>query len=251
MALARVLDRGGAFYAPRPQPRSALRGRDTLERRRIGMQRSRTLRLAGIALLACAVAIQAQAEDDELLYAQRGVYLSAAANYMIPTRPDDISDEVEKSLGGGPLVSSDVDNSWGMNARLGYRLNPRMAVEGQFEWVANFEVDAQVAGVESKEEIALMALTANGKYFFLTGRIQPYAVAGLGWGRSRVKPAIGGSTNRENGWVARGGAGVNIYGSPDVAFTLETSYVHPASGNIEDLDYVSFNAGLMLLFYGE
>lgn len=213
------------------------------------MRRSWTPGLAAATAMACLLAAPARAADDELLYAQRGLYLNAGANYMIPTRPGDIEDEVKKSLGGGPAVSANVDDSWGMNGRLGFRLNPRLALEGQFEWLANFEVDAQVNGVERKQETALMTLTANGKYFLLTGRIQPYLVAGAGWGRSRVKSAAGGSTQRDDGWVARGGAGVNLYGSRDVAFNIETTYVHPASGRIEDLDNVSFTAGLTLFFY--
>lgn len=221
------------------------------------MQRSRTDGLAGIvaaiAWLACLPAGPAHAADDELPYAQRGLYLSAAANYMVPTKSSDIRDDVERRfvLGVGDVISSDVDNAWGMNGRLGYRLNPRIAVETQVEFVSSIEVDVQLNGGQSKEEIGFLAWTANGKYFLLTGRVQPYVVAGAGWGRARVKPATGGSTERASGWVARGGAGVNLYGSRDVALTLEASYVHPASGAIEDRDYVSLNAGLMLLFYGQ
>jgi opacity protein-like surface antigen len=213
------------------------------------MQRSWTPELAGLVAIALLLAAPAQAADDDLLYAQRGLYLGAGANFQVPTRTGDIENEVIRSLGGTPNVSANVDDSWGMNARLGYRLNPRLALEGQFEWVANFEVDAQVSGVERKQEIALMVLTANGKYFLMTGRVQPYLVAGAGWGRSRVKPAIGGSAERNDGWVARGGVGVSLYGSRDVALTIETSYVHPASGRIEDLDHFSFTAGLTLFFY--
>jgi opacity protein-like surface antigen len=215
------------------------------------MRRSWTPGLAAVAAIAGLLAASGRAAGDELPYAERGIYLNLGANFMVPTRTSDIEDEVKNSLGGGPGVSANVDDSWGMNARLGYRLNPRLALEGQFEWLANFEVDAQVNGVERKQEIALMTLSANAKYFLLTGRIQPYLVAGAGWGRSRVKPAIGGSNEREDGWVARGGAGVNLYGSRDVAFNIETTYVHPASGRIEDLDHFSFTAGLTLFFYPE
>ena len=219
------------------------------------MQRRRIDGLAGMVMVACLLAAPAHAEDedeDELVFAQSGLYLSAAANFMIPTKKSDIEDEAEKSLGGGANISADADNAWGANGRIGYRLNPQLAVELQAEFVSNIEVDMKVSGVEtSTEDIGFFALTTNAKYFLLTGRIQPYVVAGLGWGRSRVKPANGGSTERNDGWVARGGVGVALYGTRDVALTLETSYVHPASGRIEDLDYLSFNAGFTLFFYGE
>jgi len=200
-------------------------------------------------MLACLLSAPAQAADDELLYAQRGIYLGAGGNFMLMTRKSDIAGDVEKSLGDTPGLQSDVDDSFGMNARLGYRLNPKLAVETQFEWASNIEVDSRLNGVASTEKIALMVLTGNAKYFLLTGRIQPYLVAGAGWGRSRVKPATGGSREREDGWAARGGAGVNLYGNRDVAFNLETTYVYPAGGQIKNLDNFSFTAGLTLFFY--
>lgn len=215
------------------------------------MQRRSTPGLVAVAAaVACLLAPAAQAEgEDELLYAQRGFYLGGGGNFMLMTRKGDINEEVEKSLGMNPAFSSDTDDSFGMNFRAGYRLNPKLAIESQFEWLSNAETTTRLNGLTYRQKLALMMLTGNVKYFLLTGRVQPYLLVGAGWGHSQVHPANGGSLERGDGWGARLGGGAALYGSRDVAFNLEVTYVHPMSGKIEDLDHVSFGAGITLFFY--
>ena len=217
-------------------------------RSRIGrIAQAAAVTTAAAAGLATAASAQ---DDDELWYAESGLYLTGAANYMVVTQKEDIEDDVEDSL-GGMGVSADAHDSWGMNFRLGYRIVPRVAVETQFEWVQQIEVDARVDGEKEQEQIALMALTGNAKAFLLTGRIQPYAVAGAGWGRTRGDPAGGGTHERDDGLLSRFGAGVDLYGNRDIALNLETSYLYAGTGQIKNLDYVTVSAGLMLRFYSD
>jgi hypothetical protein len=218
------------------------------------MQRSRIVGLAGISLAACLLAAPAWAQDDEeeeatpeIEYGQRAFYLSAAANYMLLTHKGRLEKDVEQSVGGG---SASADDSWGLNGRIGYRLSEKLALETQYEVASNIEVDVSINGTKPTEKIIFSVWTGNARYFFGTGRIQPYLIAGAGWGRSLVSPATGGTKQRNNGWVARGGAGVDLYGNRDAALTLEATYMIPPSGQIRDLDYITFSAGFKLLFYG-
>ena len=78
------------------------------------MQRRRIDGLVGMVMAACLLAAPAHAQDgdgDKDEFAQSGLYLSAAANFMIPTKKSDIEEEARKSLGGGANVSADADGS--------------------------------------------------------------------------------------------------------------------------------------------
>lgn len=216
-------------------------------------------RIAGIGAIALACLVTpAAAEEGEAveknLYAERGVYLSLGARYQLALEKGRLGDDVEKRLGLAGASSSDVDDSIGFDGRLGYRLHPRLAIEGQFEWVNNFEIDTQSAFGKSTSEQRLFALTGNVKYFLLKGRIQPFLTAGAGWGRSTLELAGNGPNGRlrdvrEDGLVTRWGAGVDLYGSRDVALSIDATYVLP-TGPLEEMDYLSIGASLVLLFHG-
>lgn len=204
--------------------------------------------------MSLALAVPASAEKDDEpepgLYEQNGLYLVATATYAFPLERGNLVDGAadRRLVTPGNGIKGNVDNSFGYGGRLGYRLHPRVALEGQFELLNNIEIDVQdAAGVESKDELQAYSVTGNAKGYFATGRFQPYAIAGAGWMRTRLKPDVT-STQHHNGFTARFGGGIDIYGSPDVALTLESTYVL-ATGGTADLDNISLSAGLMLRFY--
>lgn len=208
-----------------------------------------TALLLWLLALAIGAVSPAWAADDDAEYDRSGIYLGGMAVYAIPTEKGDLEDEFNEDL--GPGSSSDVDNSWGASGRLGYRLHPRFAIEAQFEFLSNIEVDGKDmdGGDEHKNEINLFALTGNAKAFLLTGRFQPYLIAGAGWSRARFDPPGSGPKSRHNGFATRIGAGFDLYASEDVALSTEVGYVLH-TGKLEDLDYLSIGLGLTLRFYG-
>lgn len=221
--------------------------------------RCRIGRIAGIGAWVATTGILASAalaeegddpDRDELLYAESSPYLIGTGNFMVMTQKNEIERSAERRFSGMD-ASADADDSWGGSGRIGYRILPRLAAEAQIEFVRNVDVRVTTDSESEREQIELMTLTGNAKMFLLTGRIQPYAIAGLGWGRSRTDPAGGGSDERDDGFVARFGAGVDLYGNRNVALCLEATYVYPATGGIKDLDQVSLGAGLMLRFHGD
>lgn len=219
-------------------------------------QRTRTRRCRPLAL-AAALVLAAPAWGQDAFtpedFQRTGLYLSGFASFAIPMEKRDLERDTNALFDAtfGPGTRTEVDESWGVSAHVGYRLHERFAVETQFEWLSSIELDSELGGGGSADsEISLYALTGNLKAFLLTGRIQPYVLAGAGWGQSRFDPAGSGANERDDGFVTRLGAGIDLYGSPDVAFSVETSYVL-ATGALENLDYVSIGAGLMLRFYSE
>lgn len=186
-------------------------------------------------------------------YRRRGFYLNLAARYQLPTEKGRIEREVEGSLGIVGAASSDVDDSVGVEARLGYRLHPHLAVEGHFEWVSHFEVSSQTTDFgRLKSEQRLAIVGANAKAYVLTGRFQPYVLGGAGWGLSTLEldgtgPRGGLHDEHSNGLVWRAGGGFDLYGSRFVALNVEASY-QIGRGALGPLDHLSVGAGLMLRF---
>ncbi len=185
-------------------------------------------------------------DDDPDLYAQTGVYLTAMAVYGVLTDESGLEDVAEDAFGSS---SADADHSWGVSGRLGYRLHPRVAVEAQFEWLREIKIESRMipGGGKRRDQISLYAVTGNVKGYLLTGRIQPYVVAGAGWGRATLNPDGPGAKSRSDSVVGRMGIGTDLYASEDVALSLEAAYV---LGERPEFNYVSVGAGLTLRFYG-
>jgi opacity protein-like surface antigen len=95
------------------------------------------------------------ASAQELDYARTGSYVGLGGTYAI----EDFDVE-------------GADNTLGLNLRVGYRFQPRLAGELEFEYYDDFgDFGVKVDG---------WALTANAKVYGATGQVQPFLLAGLG-----------------------------------------------------------------------
>ena len=218
--------------------------------------------MAALTLLMLAAPAFAK-DDDEAeesqdpfagLYRRHGLYLAAMGNYMVLTDKDGIESDLDRAFDAvyGPYSRSNAKDSWGVNGRLGYRVNERIAVETQFEFLNDIRIDTQYgpSATRTSTHLNMFAVSANARgYLSGRGRVQPYGLFGAGWGRARVNPPGSIEPYYDNGAVIRFGGGVDLYGKPDVALTLEASYVRPL-GDLDGLQYVSIGAGFMLRFYG-
>ena len=125
-----------------------------------------SLLLASIALVTALAAPSARADSD---FARSGPYIGVGATYgfnLLESSFDDVlGDDV------------DVDDTWGANARLGYRLLSWLAIEAEYEYLDNFEVS-----VDNMRLADLQAQTISGNLRFIVPirRFQPYLVLGAG-----------------------------------------------------------------------
>ena len=89
-------------------------------------------------------------------------------------------------------------------------------------------------------------LSVNGKGYVLTGRIQPFALVGIGVSRGEFE---GSPNDRDTdpAFAARFGGGVDFYFSNSIAFTVHTAYVLP-TGDLDDNAAVSLGVGALLRF---
>jgi len=201
-------------------------------------------RTSVVVAILMASASAAQAEDDD--YARSGPYIGVAGIGVIYTRAeDDLEDE--------GFVSVDVDNPLGVNARAGYRMHPYVAAEVQFEWVSESNIEAFGVAVA---EFDSWILTANAKGYILTrlmddfgiGRVQPFAIAGIGLMQSEIDDKLGlAISDKDEAFAARLGAGVDLYITPNILGSLDVTYVLP-SPDLNGLDYVAFGLGFQYRF---
>ena len=155
------------------------------------------LLLAAISLFSASPA----SSDDEGDYSRSGAYvrggLGAAwisSSTSFPTAPS---------------------QSWVANPEiqlsLGWRQNERLALEAEFQWVPSHE------GISNGSWL----LGANGKFFLLEGRIQPYIVLGA-YGYWAKPP---GARDTEADWGFKNGAGFDFYLDDNWAVGVESSFI--------------------------
>lgn len=174
-----------------------------------------------------------------------------------------LDDELEAVLPPGTSVGLSIEDSGGLSALVGYRLASFFAAELQYEWVDEYDFEA---GGTSIYGITSHTLTGNAKLILPTWRIQPYLVIGVGFSSSEVdRSALGTSLNNipgsdidiENGkqtdLAARAGLGFDLYVTEHIVINAQgqavlTTLEKPDLGDIDDLNYVGFSAGLQYRF---
>jgi opacity protein-like surface antigen len=200
-------------------------------------------------------------------FARTGVYLGLSGVYTNNFFDDQIDDAFSDLIGGS--VDVDIDDSRGLNARVGYRAASFIAFELQYEWIDNFETEItapSLPGQKAKIDITGHSLTLNAKLIIPTWRIQPYFLLGAGYslyesdtsfspGFSAI-PGIGQvDGGKESGFAARGGAGIDWYITRHIVVNTEVTalittqdFSAPDTGSIDNLYYLSMGVGLQYRF---
>ena len=125
-------------------------------------------------------------------------------------------------------------NSWGVDARFGYRVFNPLAVEVQYQWAARAEI---TSGGQQQNVIETSTGTLNAKVLPFTGPFQPYFLLGFGGiyaelehGDDSVQTAL------------RVGGGVNLFFTDHVGIYGEVTYLKPF-GALEELGTVPIAFG--------
>jgi len=186
------------------------------------------MRVRVLLAVALALVIAGSALADES-FSSSGVYLGLAGVVAIPT---DLESGIDFATGG-------------FTARAGYRLLPRFAAELQYEWLDSFEPSFFF----SDEDVEPWALTANGRFYLLTSRVQPFLLLGAGIMHAERERMLFGqpSSSESTEFAARFGAGLDVYIVDGLAATFDISYLLP-TGPLDDLDYLAFALGLQYRF---
>jgi len=187
--------------------------------------------LALAAILLAAPAASARSSGDEQDDPGRlGTYLGVALAGGIESFDD--------------VAGLDVDSSLGFQAWIGQRLHRHVSVEAQWEWMDGFEIDTPGGDLEFEQH----QLTANARFYLLTGRIQPYLKAGVGFVHTEIDTPFGSAGDDDTG-VGRAGAGLELYASREFTVNVSGEFVIPTDDVVGvDTRYVSVAAGFQYRF---
>ena len=140
------------------------------------------------------------------------------------------------------VTGVNADSKGGFTGRIGRRFHPHLAAELQFEFAqANFTSDLGAG------DAVLLVTTANLRAPILTGRIQPFALVGLGVIQNTTTFAATGTIIDDFNAVLRAGGGVDVYLTEGFALTADATYVLP-TGSLSDSDFLSISGGVLLRF---
>lgn len=141
--------------------------------------------------------------------------------------------------------SRDFSSAGGFNVMAGGRVHEHIAVEFDFRYLIDFESDPGF--VES--EVDIWALTGNVKGIVFPGRIEPYALFGMGvlqaWTEAETPVAKNETT--DTGFLVRFGAGVDLHVSRRWTVNLQGTFEAP-TGEAEDYQHGLVGASLRYRF---
>jgi opacity protein-like surface antigen len=205
--------------------------------------------------------------EEERDYSYSGAYVGLGLAQGVDMALEDALEENRSYLDSDATVGSGT----GFDLQLGYRVNPHLAMELQFEYVFSFKTEIKT-GIETvdgggnitivplltHDEHDVMVVTGNVKAPLLRGQVQPFLLAGGGLFYYRHKSGGGfrsgdGSSlypslsDTAMGFGLRLGAGLDLYLVEHVLLNAGVSYVLPF-GDVEDLDYISVALGVQYRF---
>jgi len=160
----------------------------------------------------------------------------------------------------------DIESTGGLNARVGYRFYSWVAVEGMYEWMADFNTVSrvnqpalQLMDGQTVWDLTTHTLTANLKLLVPFWRLQPYVLLGIGAQYRKLDAKVF-FVDGDSGWAFAGrpGIGIDWYITENLVMNLEASgvlapkevkiKVNQIEGVITDNVYMSLGAGLQYRF---
>jgi len=125
--------------------------------------------------------------------------------------------------------SPDFDNSWGVNAKIGYHTHPLLDIEFDFDYLNKFEGDAV------DPEILTYMFVLKGYFPVSTEKVKLSTVVGTGIMHA---DAYGDATEL----CAKVGLGLDFFTFQDISLGIEGNYTF-GFGDLEDIRYFNFIIG--------
>jgi opacity protein-like surface antigen len=147
-------------------------------------------------------------------------------------------------------VPGSLSDSGGYDLRLGYNHHDMFALETEWQSLVNFNRQAENP-VTGNDEPSLEArmLSLNGRFMPLSGRVQPYALLGMGW--VNVQADRVSVYEHESSFGMRFGLGVAAYLTERIGLALEAAYILPLSGDLgggNSFDIIPITASIFFRF---
>ena len=209
-------------------------------------------------LLVCLPTLATAEEDDAgepEEFGRTGAYVALLAGYA--------HESANTITPYGIALSLRSSGTAQVGFRGGYRLHPPLAVELQLDYRTATASTATLLGSaapltapvgrSASAELDALSVTPNIRIYLLPGRIQPYAVVGIGLFWSEVGSLFSTATSTsftgysETSFLLRAGGGVAVQLTDQIALELGAEYMRPDELN-ESLRHVSFTGALLYRF---
>jgi opacity protein-like surface antigen len=133
-----------------------------------------------------------------------------------------------------PAVQGQQD-TFGVDARVGYRLHPHLALEAQYQWAARYQITSGLG--EHLNNVETHAGTGNAKVIIFNGPFQPYVLLGVGI----INASLQHGRDRTEGTLRVGG-GAQLFFTEHVGLYGEITYLKPFTA-LNDLNAVPIAFG--------
>lgn len=145
----------------------------------------------------------------------------------------------------GRFRDQNYGNSWGFDARGGYRFFDWFAAEAIVEYADEF--GPRAPGTTAKS-LSFVETTVNAKFIVPIERFQPYLTTGVGFLYANDGSGfINSVEDRDFGFAGRIGAGIDFYLTPHVSVFVDNGWTM-TTDNTEDLYYYSLGGGARYSF---
>ena len=199
------------------------------------MQRIFTLIAVGILIFTFPFEAGAQ-------FKEKGFFGGGGIGYAWENFDDDeLEDDIRRA--GLTSVRVDSDNAWGLNLFAGYRFMRYLAVEGNFNWYDDFEIDVDadffsipVSG-DFDLEIWTLFIDLKAMYPVYNDRLVPYLRVGGGYMDAEIDG--NGFDEDEDDFAWNLGGGVDYFLTDQVSLGLDGKYVW----GTDDLDEIEYFMG--------
>lgn len=178
-----------------------------------------------------------------------GFYVGVGGNYAFENF--DIDNDIDVN----------IDNSWGVNARVGYQFNRLFSVEFVYDYLAEFSGSKTISDmgdtIKYEAEVELMTFMIAGKFSPNIGSeiVRPYITVGAGimHGSSDETVSVTGwypdlsVSTTDDGPCAKIGVGIDFSATKNVSIGIEGSYVM-GFDTMDNIRYVNLNLGVAYHF---
>lgn len=179
--------------------------------------------LIGTVMVLFALSIHAEADPADTQF-----YIGGGASYAWENFDTDNLEDAN--------INVDVDDAWGINLFGGYRFTRNLALEGNFNWYDDFDLDATRGAIRVNAEVKIWTLMVDLKAMYPTydDKLVPYLR--IGGGIMDAEIDVGTIDDDESDFAWNLGGGLDYFVNDQISLGLDAKYVW-GTGDLDELEY--------------
>jgi hypothetical protein len=181
------------------------------------------------------------------LYAQQAdvnhYYIGAGASYVMEN------------------FNSEFDDTWGINAKVGYHLHPQIDIEVDYNYLSGFDDEDKWGSsgtsfeTDLEYEVETYMFVVKGYFPSPTEKARLGVIVGAGImdvdadAKLKVDEMSYSGGEHEADLCGKVGLGADLFATPDISFGIEATYTFAGFDDLpENIEYFNFTAGIAYHF---